>query len=211
MNFIYDILVNFNENLYDFYDWNDSDNINHIRKIPLFRVESEVLKNFIDYNVKIDSEFLKKIENRAERFTSRDIEKVPYALLLSDFKEVFALKFNRHGLNIQISKLLVDEQEEVIDVCKRCEISNLKYEIIDKKERYDFNTRMEIENRNYLLNALDTLIKNNETEKLKYLYFECFGKKNNSVISVIEELKAKVDNKAIKKTMFEFFKLIKNV
>ena len=35
MNYIYDILINFNENLYDFYDWNLNDQIDHIRKIPV--------------------------------------------------------------------------------------------------------------------------------------------------------------------------------
>lgn len=211
MNFIYDILVNFNECLYDFYDWNDFDNINHIRKIPLFRVESETLKDFINYNVSVENEFLKKIENRTERFTSRDVEKVAFAVLLSDCKEVVVLKFNKKGINIQMSKLLVDEQEEVLDVCKRCEVSKLNYEIIDKKTRYEFNTRKEIENKKYLLNSLDSLAKNNEIEKLKYLYFECFGKQKDSMISVIEELKSKIDNSVVNKTMFDFFKLIKNV
>ena len=38
MNYIYDILLNFNDMLYDFYDWNVKDNILHIRKIPLIQI-----------------------------------------------------------------------------------------------------------------------------------------------------------------------------
>ena len=38
MNYIYDILLNFNDIYYDFYEWNISDNIEHIRKIPLFKI-----------------------------------------------------------------------------------------------------------------------------------------------------------------------------
>ena len=34
MNYIYDILLNFKNKLYDFYDWNINDDITHIRKIP---------------------------------------------------------------------------------------------------------------------------------------------------------------------------------
>ena len=33
MNYIYDILLNFKEDLYDFFDWNYSDDIEHIRKM----------------------------------------------------------------------------------------------------------------------------------------------------------------------------------
>ena len=33
MNYIYDIYLNLNKNLYDFYEWNKSDNIIHIKKI----------------------------------------------------------------------------------------------------------------------------------------------------------------------------------
>ena len=32
MNYIYDILANFNEHYYDFYDWNELDNLIHIKK-----------------------------------------------------------------------------------------------------------------------------------------------------------------------------------
>jgi len=33
MTYIYDILLNFKDDLYEFYDWNKTDNIIHIRKI----------------------------------------------------------------------------------------------------------------------------------------------------------------------------------
>ena len=47
MNYVYDILLNFNEIGYYFYDWNGNDNILHIRKIPIFKIDSKTLKKVI--------------------------------------------------------------------------------------------------------------------------------------------------------------------
>lgn len=208
MNFIYDILVNFNENLYDFYDWNVSDNVNHIRKIPLFRVETSVLEKIKCFNLKFEPNFLKKIENRTEKFTSRDVEKINYAALFSDCNDVIAVKFSMDGINYQMSKLLVDEQEEVIEVCNRCSEINPLFEILKQKNKNGFKTRMQIEKMNYLLNSLNRLEKNSEFEKLKYLYFECFSEKQDSIKVIINKLKEAIDNDKKKKIMYDFFKLI---
>ena len=62
MNYIYDILLNFNRQLYDFFEWNLSDNIIHVRKIPLFRIDSKTLLTIRDNKVKVDSSFLEKIK-----------------------------------------------------------------------------------------------------------------------------------------------------
>ena len=53
MNYIYDILVNFKETLYDFYEWNKNDNITHIRKIPLFRINDIFFKDFYLFTKKL--------------------------------------------------------------------------------------------------------------------------------------------------------------
>ena len=48
MNYIYDVLCNFQNVYYDFYDWNKTDDILRIRKIPIIKVNDEVyldLKN----------------------------------------------------------------------------------------------------------------------------------------------------------------------
>ena len=45
MNYIYDIILNFQERIYDFYEWNKTDVITHIRKIPVFKISSKDLYN----------------------------------------------------------------------------------------------------------------------------------------------------------------------
>ena len=51
MNYIYDIILNFQERIYDFYEWNKTDVITHIRKIPVFKISSKDLYNIENYNV----------------------------------------------------------------------------------------------------------------------------------------------------------------
>ena len=61
MNYIYDILINFQPVLYDFYEWNLNDNIEHIRKVPMFRVTEKDLNEIRDYKIQLDRDILVKI------------------------------------------------------------------------------------------------------------------------------------------------------
>ena len=45
MNYIYDVLLNFNDKLYEFYDWNKSDDVKHVRRVPIFKIST---KQFLD-------------------------------------------------------------------------------------------------------------------------------------------------------------------
>lgn len=208
MNYIYDILVNFNSELYDFYEWNTSDNVTHIRKIPLFRISSEKLEKIKNYNIKLNLDFLKKIENKTERFTTRDVEKISFSALFSDLNDVYALKFDKKGNSIGISKLLIDEEEDVLDVACRCNEVNIDFKVLKEKSNHKFKTRMQKEMYNYLNKSLNKLEKTNELEKLSYLYFECFNEKEESMNEIISKLKQNMDNEKTLKTMYDFFKLI---
>ena len=43
MEYIYDIVLNFNDCYYEFYEWNSKDKIINVKKIPVYRI------NDIDY------------------------------------------------------------------------------------------------------------------------------------------------------------------
>ena len=38
MNYTYDILANFNETYYEFYEWNNKDELTHIKRLPIIKV-----------------------------------------------------------------------------------------------------------------------------------------------------------------------------
>ena len=67
MYYYYDILLNFTENdgeLFEFYEWEENDNIEFIKKIPLFKVSTSNLKILLKYQVKFAEEILEQIKNK---------------------------------------------------------------------------------------------------------------------------------------------------
>ena len=66
MNYIYDVLANFNDCFYDFYDWNDSDNIIHIKKLPILKVSIDFFNKIKYCDVLVGSCLLEKIYRKTE-------------------------------------------------------------------------------------------------------------------------------------------------
>ena len=65
MLYIYDILLNWNRTrLYDFFEWEKLDRLDHIKKIPLIRVDKGIINNFIYKSIKVDSDFISKEEDK---------------------------------------------------------------------------------------------------------------------------------------------------
>lgn len=183
MNYIYDIILNFNEQIYDFYEWNKSDNLTHIRKIPLIRVNSKDLYNIENNYIKFNEDLFNKIKSKTEVFAGRTVKTID-ACIFSDGTSVIAVKVKNN--KYYFSKLIIEEEMEVIEVATRMKEMNIEYEII-KKRFNDLKTRKELEIEDYVKRELNKLEKNNEEEKLKYLFFECFGKKDYDIKKLYKE------------------------
>lgn len=177
MNYIYDILVNFQECFYENFEWNIDDNITHIRKIPIFKVDKKDLLNFYNKKIKFEKEFLSKIFNKTEIFMNKKILHINYACLLSDGYEAIVVKITSNGLLKYGSKLLIDEFEEVIEYTNSMIETNINYEILSEKDKISFKTRKEQEILNFINEQLDKIDVKKESDKIEYLYYECFGKK----------------------------------
>lgn len=184
MNYIYDILLNFNKHGYEFYDWNINDNIIHIRKIPIFKVSSNDLYNIINNKFTIKDELLNKIINCTQAFSNKNIKNIKYACLFSDTKEVVAISFNDLGQKEKISYLLLDEREDVLEIANQLE--EYKLDIMVKKNINipRFKTRKEQEIYRYIKSSLNK----NNYDKLKYTYFECFDKEEENYNKIIYDL-----------------------
>ena len=179
MNYIYDILINWNKELYDFFEWNLNDDIMHIRKIPIFKVPSNVLLEMMNCDICISSEFLSKIYDKTECFTKKNVRKIEYASLFSDGEEVVAIEFNSTGQSMKKSKLLIDEAFEVAEVVLRMKESLIDYNVT-RENPCILKTRMETQIERYLKKELEYLNKESLSPKLKYLYYECFGEKEEN-------------------------------
>ena len=202
MNYIYDILINLKTKIYDFYDWNRKDNILHVRKIPIVKIKSI---NIFNDEIKINEELLNTICNKSEIYSKLEIKNIPYLCLFCDGIDSIVIEF-KNGINYLKSKLLIGENEDVIEFVKGIEYSELDYELI-KENKTTFKTRNELEIENYINNELGKI---NNLNKLKYLYYECFNEncdnKNDMILK--NEVKNNWDNIYLK--LYEFLKLTTN-
>lgn len=194
MNYIYDILINFNEILYEFYDWNISDDIKHIRKIPVFKINSLSLYEIKNNKVIFDDEWMNNIKNKTEVFKNRKTQNIDYAFLISDGLEVIAIKWDK---KILYSHLLIDEENEVIDICNNLEESSIPYQVLEPIVINDFKTRKQICMEQRIKKELKKIINENNTDKLKYIYYECFNEKTNSINKIIKEFSSDLTNEII--------------
>lgn len=206
MNYIYDILLNFKSVLYDFYEWNKEDDMTHIRKIPIVKVEREVLKDIKNYKIKVDTSFLEKYQNKAEKFTKKGVEYINCAVLFTDGTEGIAVLFKKNE-TYKVSKMLLDEEEDLLDISKRYTKEKFCYQKKKKIEKNEYQTRKEYEEIKYSLKMLQKV---RQTSQLEYLYLECFNKNPSKSIDIQKELEQKIkqNNKEIGKKLYQIFKLV---
>lgn len=203
MTYIYDILLNFKDELYDFYDWNKIDNIIHVRKIPILKIDTKDLINIKNNNIVIDEKILEQIKNKAEIFTPKNIKKMEYMFLLSDGKYVLGVL--KQGRKIKKSSLLIDEEMDILDEIDNLEKINIDYKIIDKEKIEELKTRKQKETERFIKKELNKI--KNEDDKLKYLYYECFNEKEENIEKIIYKIMENISNLDINKKLYNFFKL----
>lgn len=184
MNYIYDILLNYGDVPYDFFEWNKSDNILHIRKIPLIKVGASTLKDIMDYEIKLDSSFINKIKRKTEIFNNKNIRLLDVACLFSDGVNVLAIMIKNNRL--LKSKLLLEEDEEVLAISEKLKEQEIIYTKIKKCHNIYYKTRKQIENEYKMRIELNKMFREKNNETLKYIYYECFNKKEAS-ISIIRK------------------------
>ena len=179
MNYIYDILLNFSSTPYDFFEWNTSDNILHIRKIPLIRVSPITLLDIRDNEINFEKDFLETINKKTEIFNHKNIKILEESCLLSDGRNVIAILIKNKKL--LKSKLLLDEEEEVLSICEKLKEKQISYKIIKNKSNNYYMTRKQSENKQKLKIELNKIFNEKHDEIIKYMYYECFNKKEESI------------------------------
>lgn len=176
MTYTYDILLNFTDDsrVIEFFEWEDEDVLEHIKRIPLVRTSPKQLFELSKNNVKIDKIFLEKIKGLTTLY--KKTKNLEYAVLVSDLNKVIGLEFNNKGEIISRSGLLLDEEEELIEECCDLKEEKIPYTIKENTEKDIFLTRSEIKKKRYLLKELENLHKEKDSDKLTYLYEEIYKK-----------------------------------
>lgn len=210
MKNIYDILVNFKKIPYEFYEWNKEDDVKHVKKMPSIKVSDSALYDIFYNEVKISKNFLDQIKDKTEIFFGRAIKKVKYACVIYNDDVALSILLNDNGEIIGKSKLLFDEEEDVLkdDV----PLKEIDYEVIKKSKKISGLTRREAKIVLLLSKYLDKIHESKKNDEIKYMYFECFNKVEEDNEKAYKNLKNEVlkANLNVIETLKTLIKVLKN-
>ena len=207
MTYIYDIVLNFNNDFYEFYEWDKNDNLTLIKKIPIIKVESDFLDKVFNLKLKIDDPLILEITDKCE-VNNKKKKILKYACLLTDSYRIIGILLNNKGEIIKLSDLLIDESFEALNISKRLQTKNIAYNILGTRNNNYFLTRNEIKIKEYMEFELKRINKENDLEKLKYLYFEFFNKTPTDDLNIYKEL-LKTINTNLTTNHLKLYKLLK--
>lgn len=185
MIYIYDILLNFSKNkIYDFYEWDKEDKIDHVKKIKLIKVNSKIIDDLFTYNITLLDVKKSELEKGCELFKNKQVKK---AMLFTDGYRVLAVLFNDQYKSVARSKLLLEEELDVLDISEKLNEVELIYKKGTKIEE-EFYTRKELEIKQKLEREIKKAYKKQEVNKLGYIYIEYFNKEEKNIEILYQDL-----------------------
>ena len=210
MKNIYDILVNFKKIPYEFYEWNKEDDVKHVKKMPSIKVSDSALYDIFYNDTVVSKNFLDQIKDKTEIFFGRTIKKVKYACLIYNDDVALSILLNDNGEIIGKSKLLFDEEEDVLK--EDVPVKEIDYNIIKKSKKISGLTRRETKIVLLLSKYLDKIHESKKNDEIKYMYFECFNKVEEDNEKAYKNLKNEVlkANLNVIETLKKLIKVLKN-
>lgn len=210
MKNIYDILVNFKKIPYEFYEWNKEDDVKHVKKMPSIKVSDSTLYDIFYNDAVVSKNFLDQIKDKTEIFFGRTVKKVKYACVIYNDDVALSILLNDNGEIIGKSKLLFDEEEDVLK--EDVPLKEIDYNIIKKSKKISGLTRREAKIVLLLSKYLDKIHEIKKNDEIKYMYFECFNKVEEDNEKAYKNLKNEVlkANLNVIETLKTLIKVLKN-
>lgn len=210
MKNIYDILVNFKKIPYEFYEWNKEDDVKHVKKMPSIKVSDITLYDIFYNDAVVSKNFLDQIKDKTEIFFGRTVKKVKYACVIYNDDVALSILLNDNGEIIGKSKLLFDEEEDVLK--EDVPLKEIDYNVIKKSKKISGLTRREAKIVLLLSKYLDKIHESKKNDEIKYMYFECFNKVEEDNEKAYKNLKNEVlkANLNVIETLKTLIKVLKN-
>ncbi len=189
MDYYYDILLNFQEGYCMFYEWDEFDVIDYIKKIPIYHVSSKIYNDFYMSKIKVGEEFLKEIENKTRLKQNGSLK---YACIISDGKNSLGLEFNDKGLLQNKSSLILEDELNINEFMFNISLSNIDYEVVEK-ENIPKYTRQEEKVKKLIRVEIKDIYNKKNYSKLKYIYLEWFKELKSDYEEMYQEMLKKLD------------------
>ena len=196
MDYIYDIVLNFQNNYYEFYEWKTTDKIINIKKILAYLVSNQDYLNLKYNEVILDRKLLPK---QIKIF------------LITNGIEVMGLLLDNEGKIIKRSSLLLDEADDILEDKETLKQLPLKY-IKNKEKKHNIYNRLLEEKINFIQKYFSNIDIQRDEYLLKYIYYEIYNIEEDNINKVYKQLKELIKNdinkiyKSIKKVSIELKK-----
>lgn len=206
MNYIYDIILNFNEEFYDFYEWKSNDNVINVRKIPVLKVDENTYISLKNNKVQVSMETIDSLKKNFSLYNEKIEGNI--ICLITNGMSAFGVMFNNNGYLIKRSSMLFDEEEEVIDESEN--IKEVKIDFIkNEKQKSNNISRIVKEKQKFIKDYISSL---DDELTLKYIYYDYFEKeenKNNIKEILLSEINSEWNSKLSK--LYDLTKLLNKV
>ena len=206
MNYIYDIILNFNEEFYDFYEWKSNDNVINVRKIPVLKVDENTYVSLRNNKIQVSMETIDSLKKNFSLYNEKIEGNI--ICLITNGMSAFGVMFNNNGYLIKRSSMLFDEEEEVIDESEN--IKEVKIDFIkNEKQKSNNISRIVKEKQKFIKDYISSL---DDELTLKYIYYDYFEKeedKNNIKEILLSEINSEWNSKLSK--LYDLTKLLNKV
>lgn len=177
MDYIYDIVLNFQSNYYDFFEWKPTDKVINIKKILVYKVNNKDYLSLKYNDVILDLKLLPKGIKM---------------LLVTNGVEVMGLLLDNEGKIIKRSSLLFDEADEVLEEKETIKAMPLKYNRNIQKSHIS-KSRIITEKIKYIEKYFSKIDKTKDKYLLKYIYYDIYNKEEENIDRVYQSLKELID------------------
>ena len=174
MNYIYDVVLNFNKELYEFFEWKDNDNLINVRKIPLIKVSDDDFVTIIYNKVRIKECILDNFKKNFSLYSEEINGNV--ICIITNGQRAAGIMFDELGEVIGKSSMLLDEEEEVLEESENLIETKIDYSINENMSNVNLR-RIEKEKKKYIQDFLTEI---SDNKILKYIYFDYFEEETKS-------------------------------
>ena len=204
MNYYYEIKLNFNDTAYLFYEWNNTDKLEYIKKIPVIKIKSSIMKKIITNNFKVSYDFLNIISGRT---LCKNSSKIENACIFCDTKNCIAIEFDNNGYSIARSNLMLEDENNICEIAYSFKYRDLELFDLEKIE-IQVGFRQENKIKNIINKEIIELYNNKNIKKIEYLYYEWFGKIEDNIELMVKNMYDDLKEN-LKEIHYEIYKIIK--
>jgi len=172
MEYIYDILLNFQETYCDFFEWQLSDKIINVKKISLYKITNKDYLNLKYHDI---------------IFEENPFSKNNRMVLVTNGLEVMGILLNNNNQIIKRSSLLLDEASDILEYLPNLKALSLKYKKNTLKQ-INYQGRLHQEKQAFLNKFFNNINLKRDEYLLKYLYFDIYNQEESNINKIYQSL-----------------------